>query len=443
MGRYTADTVARIAAYTGEPDWMAERRHEALERFTALPWPDQSIEEWRHTDLRSLDIEAFDPFPEPLAAVDALEALPDAVRHVAIGDKGDRSALGVRVDNYLVHLRAAKSLADKGVILDQAHRVAAEHRDLVESYLGRAGYSDYEAKLVAMNGAFSTGRTFCYVPPGVEVALPLDVVRWIDRPGIAIFPHLVLVAGEGSSVTYVDHFAGAELPGPSFVAPVVEIYAEQAATVNYLGIQDWPAQVTHLGSLRAVVERDATVRTLAATFGGGLSRSVAQAVLEGRGAHAELLGIYFGDGDQHIDNRTLQLHRGPDTSSEVYYKGALKDHSRAVYSGLVDLEKEGVGADARQLNRNILLSEGASADANPFLEIKTSEVVRATHGVSVGRPNAETLFYLASRGLDPAEAERVFVTGFFQELIDRVHVPEIRERLEAAVVEELEARDGA
>jgi Fe-S cluster assembly protein SufD len=149
------------------------------------------------------------------------------------------------------------------------------------------------------------------------------------------------------------------------------------------------------------------------------------------------LGVYFGDHEQHIDNRTLQLHRAPYTSSELYYKGALKGSSQAIYSGLVDIEKDAKQSDAQQTNRNLLLSRGASALPDPFLEIKTSEVVRATHAVSVGRPDENVLFYLQSRGLDDEAAQNVFVKGFFQEIIDRVHVPEVRASLENAVEDEL------
>jgi Fe-S cluster assembly protein SufD len=434
---FDGDTVARLSERTREPDWLAERRRAAFERFSALPWPDQTAEEWKHTDIRKLDLGRFDAIPPENQPVAELEDLPTEVRALAIGQKGDRLGLGVRMDADLVHVRLAPKLAEAGVILNRVEDVARERPELIEQWLGRAGVSEFEAKIEALNAAFTGGRSFLYVPRNVTVELPIQMVRWITHEGVAIFPRTVIVADEGASVTYIDYFSAAELTGEALCVAAVEIYAEQGATVNYLLVQDFPQTVWHFNVQRALAARDATVRSLAATLGGKFSRSVAQTVLEGQGAHGELLGVYFGDHEQHIDNRTLQLHRAPYTSSELYYKGALKGSSQAIYSGLVDIEKDTKQSDAQQTNRNLLLSRGASALPDPFLEIKTSEVVRATHAVSVGRPDENVLFYLKSRGLDDEAAQNVFVKGFFQEIIDRVHVPEIRTSLENAVEDEL------
>ena len=437
--RFDADTVARLSERTNEPDGLKERRRAAFARFDSLPWPDQSIEEWKHTDLRSLDLDRFDAMPPRNEKVATLDELPVEVR--AIATSGTHDAMGIRMDADLVYVEMSDEARKAGVIVNSAEIVARERPDLVERWLGTMGVSDFEAKIEAMNGAFTGGRSFIYIPRNVNLALPVRMVRRIQHGGIAIFPRTIIIADEGASLTYVDLFSAADFDGESMCDVAVEIYAEQGATVNYLQMQDWPQNVWHFNVQRAAAGRDSTVRSLAATLGGRFSRSVAQTVLDGQGAHGELLGVYFGDHEQHIDNRTLQLHRAPYTSSELYYKGALKGSSRAIYSGLVDIEKDAKQADAQQSNRNLLLSQGASALPDPFLEIKTSEVVRASHGVSVGRPDEDVLFYLESRGLDQETAQNVFVKGFFQEIIDRVRVPEIRESLEAAVEDELALED--
>ena len=438
---FDRDTVTSASARAGDPDWLREARLEAFARFESLPWPDQTLEEWKHTDIRGLDLGAFDALPAEHPAASGLDDVPDQIRALAIGQKGDRHGLAIQIDGDVVHLRLAPGLAEKGVVFGPASEVAATHGDHVRDTFGRAGASDHEAKFAALNHAFALGGVFLYVPRGVVVDKPIQSVRWISRGGIAIFPRIIIVADEGAEVTYIDHHASAALDAESLNVSAIEIYAHQNARVTYVAVQDFAQQVWRFSQLRAIVERDATVRALDASFGGKLSRSIAQAVMEGQGGHAELLGLAFGDHAQHIDSRTLQLHRGPNTSSQVYYKTALKGTARAVYSGLVDLEKEGLMADAQQANRNMLLSDGAIADASPFLEIKTSEVARATHAVSVGRPDAEVLFYMASRGIDPVEAEKLYVTSFFQEIIDRVRVPEIRETLEAAIEAELALED--
>jgi Fe-S cluster assembly protein SufD len=438
--RYTTDTFARLAARASEPAWLTERREEALARFDALAWPTAQEEDWRHTDLRPLDIEAFDPTPPQHEPVSGLDAVPAAIKDAAIGRRGDRDGLAIQVDADVVHSRLRPALEQKGVVFAPLSRAAAEHPDLVADTLGRAGVSESDEKIAALTHAFFSGGTFLYVPRGVALELPVQSVRWITRAGLAVFPRVVIVADEGAEVTYIDHYGSADLDDPVLAAAGVEIYAQQGARVSYFALQDWAQTAWHFNVQRALIGRDATVRSLAATFGAKVSRSRVDCLLDGQGATSEMLGLYFGDHDQHIDNRSLQDHRAPHTTSDLYYKGALKGTSRSVYSGLVHIGKGAQKSDAQQANRNLLLSEGSSADPKPFLEIEANDV-RCTHGVSVGRPDREVLFYMQSRGLDADEAERVFVKGFFQEIIDRVHVPETRATLEEAIEEELALED--
>jgi Fe-S cluster assembly protein SufD len=173
------------------------------------------------------------------------------------------------------------------------------------------------------------------------------------------------------------------------------------------------------------------------TFGGSLSRAEAESILEGDGGYSEMLGVYFGDGDQHFDHRSIQDHIGSRTGSNLLYKGALKDKSRAIYSGNVIIRKGAHKCDAYQTNRNILLSEHAKADSIPNLEILSNDPVRCGHAASVGPVDEDVLFYLQTRGIAYPEAVRLVVTGFFQEVLDRVSIPEIREGLERAILAEL------
>lgn len=439
--RFDSGSVSQMATRSGDPRWLRQRRHDAFSRFEVMAWPDQALEEWRHTDIRLFNLIDFHAIPPKNETHRSLDAVPAAITERAIGDVGDRLGLSIQIDADVVFHRVSPRLTEQGVVFKPLSRGAKDFPNKVKAVLGRAGVSDHEAKFALLNAAFSNGGAFLYVPRGVTLEKPIQSVRWLSRAHASMFPRVVIVADEGASVTYIDHYAGEELGGPGLCVASVEIHAHPESNVSYLAVQDWPQTVWHFGSQRAVVERDATVRSLQATLGGRLSRSVVESVLDGPGAASEMLGVYFGDGEQHIDHRTLQCHQAPSTTSEVYFKGALKGSSRAIYSGLVDLEKDAVRADAQQTNRNLLLSHGASAAPTPFLEIKTSEVARATHAVSVGRPEADVLFYLRSRGLDDRAAERVYVQGFFQEILDRVRLPEIRETLEAAVQAELELEE--
>lgn len=388
-------TATSLADEMNEPGWLRERRLDACARWESLPWPDAALEQWRHTKLDDLNLELYSP---EVAAPWSVDLAGQA------------------------HVTVTALPALNGAL-----------EEIARNYIGTAGVSSFEEKIHALNAAFGIAY-LVHVPRGTVLEKPVTITHH-SASGSAILPRAIVVVEENSSLTLVQRFEGGE--GNALSIPVIELYAGQASRVNHLVVQDWPEDVWHLGISRSVVSRDASVHSLVATLGARFARSVTECVLDGRGAHAEMLGVYLGDDHQHIDNRTLQLHRAPDTSSELYYKGALTGTSRAIYSGLVDIEKEALRADARQSNRNMLLSEGASADPSPFLEIKTSEVVRASHGVSVGRPDEQVLFYLRSRGLDAQEAESLYVKGFFQEIIDRVSVPEVQTLLQSAVEKEL------
>src|SRR5205085_4235681 len=208
--------------------------------------------------------------------------------------------------------------------------------------------------------------------------------------------------------------------------PIAEIGAGPGSRVRYTSIQEWGAGVTHLGVQRASVDRLADLRSLAIGFGASLARAEAESVLIGPGASSEMLGIFFADGDQHFDHRSEQDHIAPNCRSDLLYKGALRDRSRGVYSGWVHVRPGAQKTDAMQTSRNIILSERAFARAIPNLEIEANDV-RCGHAASCGPVEEEQLFYLMSRGIPRAEAERLIVFGFFNEVLDRVTLEEVRQ----------------
>jgi Fe-S cluster assembly protein SufD len=208
------------------------------------------------------------------------------------------------------------------------------------------------------------------------------------------------------------------------------------AHVRYVSIQEWGSGVTHLGVQRASVGRDADFRSLAIGFGASLARAEAETVLQEPGGFSEMLGIFFADEEQHFDHRSTQDHVAPHCSSDLLYKGALRDESRAVFSGWVFVRPDAQKTDAMQTSRNVVLSEQAKAHAIPNLEIEANDV-RCGHAASVGPVDEEAVFYLQSRGIPREEAERLIVTGFFQEVLDRVKLEEVRRGAELAIQEEL------
>jgi Fe-S cluster assembly protein SufD len=274
----------------------------------------------------------------------------------------------------------------------------------------------------------------------VRVELPLQSLTFVDHDNLAVFPHTLLILDEGAELTYIDRYVSPDLTEVLSDA-VVEIHAGPNSKLSYTSLQEWGSGVIHVAVQRAHLERDAEVRSLAVAFGASLSRVENESILEGDGARSEMLGVYFGEKDQHFDFRSIQDHIGSRTASNLLYKGALKGSARAIYSGNVIIRPGAHLCDAYQTNRNILLSEDARADSIPNLEILANDPVRCGHAASVGPVEEDTLFYIQSRGIPFEEAQRLIVTGFFQEVLDRVTLTEVRERLERAIAREVEAAD--
>ena len=409
-------------------------RGSAFQQFEAMPVPSPDTEEWRYTDLREFDLARFTPFAEEPTAENLDDVNPDLLE--AAGEVGERSGLSIQHNSTVVTSHLDPEEAAKGVILTSLDEALRSHGGLLEGRLHDA-IPTGRTMFTALHGAFRTGGTFVYVPPGVKVELPLQTLVYVDRDGLAVFPHTVLVLEEGAELTYIDRYASPDLDNVLSDA-VVEIYAGPGSRVRYVALQEWGQGVTHLSVQRAFVDRDADLRSLGVAFGASLSRAEVESVLDGDGGSSEMLGVYFATGDQHFDHRSIQDHLGSQTASDLLYKGVLKDRSRTIYSGTVIIQKGAHKVDAYQTNRNILMSDSAKADSIPNLEILSNDPVRCGHAASVGPVDEDTLFYIQSRGISLQEAQKLVVFGFFQEVLDRVTLPEIKSGLEVAIAQEIE-----
>jgi Fe-S cluster assembly protein SufD len=408
----------------------AAQRRQALELFQAMPVPSQETEEWRYTDLSDFEL-GFEPYSEGRTATN-LDQVPEELLGAA-GPVGDRAGLLIQHNSTttIAHLDPA---IDRGVHFESIDSALRDHPELVEPYLHELVPAD-RTKFTALHAAFRTGGTFVLVPDDTRVDLPIQALTYLDADGAAIFPHTLLVVGNGAELTFIDRYVSPDL-GRAFSDAITEIHVGDGAHVRYASIQEWGSGVTHLGIQRVRAGRDAEVRTLAIGFGASLARAEAETVLAEPGGFSEMLGVFFADEDQHFDHRSLQDHVAPNCTSDLLYKGALRDRSRAVYSGWVHVRPDAQKTDAMQTSRNIVLSEHAKADAIPNLEIEANDV-RCGHAASVGPVDEDAIFYLTSRGIPRDEAERLIVSGFFQEVLDRVQIEEVREGAEQAIQDEL------
>ncbi len=271
------------------------------------------------------------------------------------------------------------------------------------------------------------------VPPETDVTEPTVIsVRGEDAAGAA-FGHTVIEIGHNArAVVVLDH------GGSATYADNVEFIVGDGASLSVVSLQDWADDAVHVSHHHVQVHRDAVFRHAVVTLGGGVVRLSPTVDYTGPGGDAELLGLYFADSGQHLEHRLFVDHNQPRCRSRVTYKGALQgDSAHTVWIGDVLIRPEAMGTDTYEQNRNLLLTEGARADSVPNLEILTGEVVGAGHASTSGRLEEEHLFYLMARGIPLDEARRLVIRGFFGELIARIEVAELRDRLTAAIDGEL------
>ena len=428
---FTKQDVEELSAALGEPGWVLDRRLEAWGIFDNLDLPREKDEPWRYTDLRRLKFNLDQFTPALPGRTDRTTAAAEAL----VEEEGDRAGYLIQRDSDVVHAELDPALEAKGVILSDLNSAIAEHGDLIKDHLFTRLTNDNLFQ--ALHAAMFSGGTFLYVPKGVTLALPVESQRWIDRPGIAAFPHNLVIVEEDAEVVYFErHESTAE--GPSLSIGGGEVVAGRAARLSIVSLQEYGNEIWHFQTQRATTAADVMLRSLVVTLGGRFSRNEIETSIEGERSTVDMLGLYFAEQGQHFDFRTLQDHVAGQSKSDLLYKGALKDESRAVYAGMIHVGKQAAFTDAYQTNRNLVLSDHAKADSKPELEIENNEV-KCSHGASVSQIEENELFYLQARGIPEAEAQRLIVNGFFEEVVTRVSIGEIRRVLIEAISAKLEA----
>ncbi|AWI27833.1 Fe-S cluster assembly protein SufD [Streptomyces tirandamycinicus] len=283
--------------------------------------------------------------------------------------------------------------------------------------------------------AFSSFEKATVVSVPKETVLTEPVRVTLHGEGGTTFGHTVFEIGAfAEAVIVIDH------TGDAVRAANVDFLIGDGAKVTFVSVQDWDDTAVHCSQHNALVGRDATFKSVVITFGGDVVRLHPRVAYAGTGGEAELFGLYFTDAGQHQEHRLLVTHNTPHCKSNVVYKGALQgDDAHAVWIGDVLIEAAAEGTDTYEMNRNLVLTDGARVDSVPNLEIETGEIVGAGHASATGRFDDEQLFYLMARGIPAAEARRLVVRGFFAELVQQIGLPDVEERLIAKIEAELEA----
>lgn len=425
---FSQDMVPNWANGKPQPDFLTEYRMKAWQAFESLELPKTTEEAWRRTDLRKLATDTF-----KIAVGDAHQAaVPEALLKPLVGDShgGQIVLTDSGADVFL-----DESLAEQGVVFTDFKTAVQSYPQILEKVLGSLVKVD-EDKFSAMAAALSGHGVLLYIPKGVQIEEPLHSVLWGSGVGRAHFSHVLVYLEEQASATYVHEYASPTEDGQSMHSGIVEIFVGKAANLKFVEFQSWGENVWHFSHERANVERDATLDWIFGAVGTELTKNFSEINLVGQGSTGRMSGFYFTDKNQHLDHDTQQNHLAPNTTSDLLFKGALKDKSRSVWQGMIYVAPGAQKTDGYQHNPNLLLSDDARADSIPGLEIMADDV-RCTHGSTVGKINPEEVFYLNSRGIPAAEAEKLIVEGFFDPIMQRIPFEGVRERLQQAIVDKL------
>ncbi len=431
----SSGTLASFVENVEEPEVLVERRREAWGVYESTPMPTRRSEEWRYTDLSSLAPERFVPLGRDGRRAETDVDLPAPVRDCLSSDS-ERSAVSIQHNGSMEHLRVDDELREKGVVYAPLSEVAASRPELLREFLFASDVAEKERKLWSLHSALLSDGYVLYVPANVALPHPVHAIRYLDRDGTVVSTHSLIIAEPGARLTCIDEYVSPDLAGESLSLNGVEIFGAENAIVRYLALQRYGAGVLHFSMQHANTGRDSMLSGMNVNLGADLSRADVTSHLDGAGAESEMLALWFGDGHQHFDHHTLQHHKAPSARSDLLYKGALSGSARSVFRGLIRVNPGAQLTDAYQTNRNLLLSPDAEATALPNLEIEADDV-RCSHGASVGQVDETQLFYLMSRGLDRHQAERLLVFGFFQEVLNRVLVEGVRERIQESIEEKI------
>jgi Fe-S cluster assembly protein SufD len=368
---------------------LDERRRRGASLAQSLPLPDQKAKGWEFTDLSKLDLDSY------------TEASPTATIEGA-----------------------------EGAVVVPLAEALESHEALLRERLG--SLVPAEDPFVARNEAGWRDGVLVHVPAGVMVADPIKVELPLDEDGAAVSWRTVVVLEEGAEAEVWEHCSSAGDETNALLNSVVELHVGQAATLRYISTQDISERAWIFSSQRAQVERDARLDWIALGFGSARGKVRMETNLAGPGSEARVTGGYASGPGQHLDYDTTQEHAAPNTFSDLAFRGVLAAGSTAVWRGMIRVDPGAQGTDAFQESRNLLLSPDAHADAIPGLEIEADDV-RCTHAAAIAQIDRDQLFYLTSRGLDPATAKQVIIEGFLESLVERLAEGPVRDEISAAL----------
>jgi len=408
---------------------VTELRDTAIQNFREIGFPTQNLEDWKNTNLENALTKKYDFDFNPIKQKFDVEKIFSCEVH------NFETYLFTTLNGWYVYKNSPITTFPDGTIVGSLAKAFELFPDLVKKHYGK--YADIDDKILnSLNTSFVQDGIFIYVPDGVEISKPIQMVNIIDsEKNIFVQPRNLIILGKNSKLTLV-HCDDSLSSNHSLINSVSEVFIDENSTLDYYKLQNKDENSTMITSSYFHQERNTNLIANTITLNGGIIRNNTHVTLNGEGGNAEIFGLYLVDKKQHIDNHVFIDHASPNCYSNEMYKGIIDDEASAVFNGHVLVRRDSQKTNAFQNNKNILLTDTAKVDTKPFLEIYADDV-KCSHGATVGQLDADALFYIRSRGICERNAKMLLMYAFAAEVVNKVNIEILKERIDNMIVKRL------
>jgi Fe-S cluster assembly protein SufD len=401
--------------------FMNDIRSKAFEKFCTLGFPHTKMEEWRFTNLAPVLSKDYSQHFTPPDSLFDLEK----VFRCEVQDLDTYTV--TQLNNWYAEKHIPLCHLPNGVIIGSLAKAMEAHPDIIEKHFSK--YAAFEDNgITALNTAFAQDGVFIYIPDGVEMDKPIQIISIIDaEENMLVQPRNLIILGKNSklSLVHCDHTIKHK---STLINTVSEIFLDEGSVMDHYKMQNKDNNSALIATTCFHQEANSQLTTNTIVLNGGLVRNNLNIKLNGRGSHADLYGLYLVDKTQHMDNTTFVDHVAPDTTSNELYKGIVDDKAHAVFSGKILVRRDAQKVNAFQSNKNLLLTDEATVNTKPHLEIYADDV-KCSHGATVGQMNPDEMFYLRSRGISEENARMLLMYAFADEIVTKISVEALRERV--------------
>ncbi|MEP9404841.1 Fe-S cluster assembly protein SufD [Peribacillus frigoritolerans] len=420
---FEQEDISSYSTKNNDPAWLSELRLQAFSELEKLPMPKPDktkIDKWNFTSFQTHTVES--------EAFASLEELPEEIKSII----EENENLYIQRNNTPAHINLSANVKEQGVIFTDILSAARDHAELVQKYFMKDGVKIDEHRLTALHAALVNGGAFLYVPKNVEIKEPIQSVFLLDNPDTTLFNHVLIVAEDNSSVTYVENYFSTVESNEGVANIVTEVFANANAKVQYGAVDTLSKGFTTYVNRRGVAGRDARIEWALGLMNDGNTISDNTTYLMGDGSHGDTKTVVVGRGEQKQNFTTAIIHYGKRSEGYILKHGVMKESASSIFNGIGKIEYGATKANAEQESRVLMLSEKARGDANPILLIDEDDVT-AGHAASVGRVDPLQLYYLMSRGITKKEAERLVIHGFLAPVVNELPIEGVKKQLVAVI----------